>query len=290
MMKAYYNQLMKPNRTAFIYTISSTAGMTYTLPNYGNADFMVDWGDGNGQHVTTGRPTHVYSNSGNYVITITGTMQYFVSNGNYNCANIISVQSIGNVGLATFQAMFQGCVNLTHVDFIDPVNYTINEASYMFLGCSSLVSIPNVPAFNNILNGYVMFASCANLVNATSSTFDLVTNAQQMFQGCSKLTTIQYATFRSVQNAVFMLQGCVLLNSLPVATFQGLTNGYGAMDNCLAFSGTGYSNLLVNMSSTTRASGMYFGAAGVKYNTTGQTAKNSIITTYGCTFVDGGLL
>jgi surface protein len=132
----------------------------------GTFDFVIDWGDGNTDTITTwDQPEliHTYSEIGTYTITMTGVidgfnMQYF--SGDYG--KILSIQQWGNVKLPDGSGQFYFCFNLdlsTVSDVLDTSNLT--DISAMFGECYGLTTINNIELWDvsNIINMNSMFSN-----------------------------------------------------------------------------------------------------------------------------------
>ncbi|MBP5276820.1 MAG: BspA family leucine-rich repeat surface protein, partial [Lachnospiraceae bacterium] len=96
----------------------------------------------------------------------------------------------------------------------------LQNASYMFSGCSSLekVTFGNEFYTDSLNNTSYMFNGCSSLTTLNLSSFDMTkvtnnnNNVSGMFNGCSKLTTI-YAntTFDYSSKNIDMFSGCSML-------------------------------------------------------------------------------
>lgn len=114
---------------------------------------------------------------------------------------ILSIQQgqpgTGENTLKTYLS-YMGCDNLfayksslTEIDsFFDPsATEDITSMSGMFMGCSSLVSVPAL-ATQNVTNMQFMFQNCRNLREVAQIDTSNVSNMSFMFYGCSNLQTI----------------------------------------------------------------------------------------------------
>ena len=86
---------------SLIYTITTTGSHTIPTVNGYTYNFVVNWGDGNSNSVTSYNVgnSHTYSGSGTYTITITGTCQYLEFYSTTAATQIIRITSFGKVGI-----------------------------------------------------------------------------------------------------------------------------------------------------------------------------------------------
>ena len=100
---------------------------------------------------------------------------------------------------------------------------SVTDASYMFDGCTSLNSLPNINKFDtkNITNMYSMFSGCSSLNNLPDiSKWDTknVTNMGYMFYGCSSLSILPDISkwdIKNVTNIRSMFHGCKASLNIP---------------------------------------------------------------------------
>ncbi len=123
----------------------------------GKYNFIVDWGDGSTNTITTynqAETTHTYASIGTYTITITGYIRgwYFADTGDrlklisitqWGCLNFVN-------GIGTFSAAagstgsFKNCHNLTLDNVTDTPNFKgVTNLSYMF-GVTNFTTINNI--------------------------------------------------------------------------------------------------------------------------------------------------
>ena len=100
---------------------------------------------------------------------------------------------------------------------------------YMFRGCTSLISAPELPATTLAKNCYKnMFQGCTSLISAPELPATTLTNNcyQNMFQGCTSLTQAPALPATTLANNCYqyMFQGCTSLISAPELPATTLTN------------------------------------------------------------------
>ena len=98
----------------------------------------------------------------------------------------------------------------------------VNNLSYMFCGCTSLSSLPDIDKINtcNVSNLSCMFCGCSNLSLPDISKWDTkkVTNISAMFYKCELLNSlpdISKWNTDNIQNINGLFCGCSFLQSLP---------------------------------------------------------------------------
>ena len=106
----------------------------------------------------------------------------------------------------------------------------LENASYMFLGCSSLSSLPDLFALNSLNNAVMMFAGCSNVDTIPGGMVRLINNSAYMafmFSGCTSLTSdVKYImdegnshiTDSSYYNGVF--KDCTAISGYNTLTSQ----------------------------------------------------------------------
>ena len=167
-----------------LFDTTVSAGNTITLPLGGIVNVKISWGDGSRQTVTSaGNISHTYSSSGNYTVTVSGTVTSY-GNQSVNNIKLIAVTSWGDIGLTNLSNAFYNASNLKIVPVYLPS--TITDLSYSFYGASNFND--NLSGWNvsNITNMNFMFynASLFN-VNIGSWNVSSVTSMTSMFQNAT---------------------------------------------------------------------------------------------------------
>lgn len=110
--------------------------------------------------------------------------------------NLTALSSIKDWGFLTniknAAGVFQNATALKEL----PSDFTpfgrLENASYMFIGCSSLSSLPDLFALNSLNNAIMMFAGCSNVETIPGGMIRLINNSAYMsfmFSGCTSLTS-----------------------------------------------------------------------------------------------------
>ena len=87
------------------------AGFVYELGLFGDVDVHVDWGDGSSDDVTDAGPfAHTYAESGQYTITVSGSLTGFgqspYNNSLVGAEYLVGVSSFGDLGLTSLDFAF----------------------------------------------------------------------------------------------------------------------------------------------------------------------------------------
>ena len=153
---------------------------------------------------------------------------------NLNIKNhIITIKIIGINNIINASYMFDGCSSLISLPDICKWN-TINveDMSYMFSGCSSLTSLPDISKWNtiNVNNMSFMFDDCSSLTSLPDISKWNTDNDESMygmFYGCSSLISLpdisQWNT-DNVESTFSMFRGCSSLVSLPDISKWNINN------------------------------------------------------------------
>jgi len=181
-----------------------------------NYDFIVDWGDGNENQITSWNDVnkqHNYATDGEYQIKISGIMQGWgfidnIQDYNYNsedAAKVVSVDETGNTGLMTLEFGFNECNNLvgwseTNSNFTSsvtnmismfyyaesfnqPLNFdtsAVTNMSYMFLSATSFNQPLNFDT-SSVTNMVEMFSYATSFNQPLTFDTSAVTNMSYMF-------------------------------------------------------------------------------------------------------------
>jgi surface protein len=185
------------NSTAFISTwdTNNTSGgssafnqIQLPLKSNGTYDFVVYWGDGTQDTITSwnqAETLHTYTSAGIYTISLIGTIQGFAFEGAGDLNKILSITTFGNVILGDYSNwVFGGCVNLdlTAVqDVPDLSTMTTLEGMFNTYSFSTINNLENWD-LSNITNLLDMFNS-ASIFNQDIGGWNVsnVTNMSFMF-------------------------------------------------------------------------------------------------------------
>lgn len=216
----------------------SSASNQIQLPllSSGIYNFIVDWGDGSQDTITTWNQLetlHTYATSGIYTVSLTGTINGFVFGASGDILKILSISNFGNIVFGdTFLGIFSGCTNLDLTSVIDtPDLSSMTRVDNMFEDCTfSLINNLENWDVSNIVEFESMFRNCVNF-NQDISSWNL-TNANslaRMFLGAnsfnSQLNTWNVSNVNFMQ---FMFSGAnsfnQSLNSWDVSNVTDMNN------------------------------------------------------------------
>ena len=148
-----------------------------------------------------------------------------------NMTNLVSISGFGeNIDTATIldaNHMFYKCKSLTSLDLRKFESSNVSNMSYMFSGCSELITLSiDTSKFltNNVINMTYMFSDCKKLTAIDVSKFntDRVTNMSYMFNNCSNITTLNVSNFNTtnVTDMAYMFNNCSSVANLNVSGFN----------------------------------------------------------------------
>ena len=88
--------------------------------------------------------------------------------------------------------VFTGSITLRNQPFSSIAAYSYGEATNMFYGMSSIVSLSGLSSLSGLTNMNMMFYGCSSLTSLDVSDLDVssVTSIASMFYGCSSLATL----------------------------------------------------------------------------------------------------
>ena len=148
------NQFVSTWRTANTSTGSSTSTqVTLPLISTGTYNFVVQWGDGTSNTITTwnqAETTHTYSKSGTYQIKITSTCYGWCFNNSGDRLKLLSVEKWGNsFRTANDYGSFFGCSNLELQQVDDVLDLTgTTKLDTFFYQCEKLTKVRNINQWN----------------------------------------------------------------------------------------------------------------------------------------------
>jgi surface protein len=145
-----------------------TNGDTITLPlvSNGTYDFIVDWGDGNVDQITSWDQSdkiHPYDTSGSYTVKIYGTINGFSFNNSGDCLKLIEITQWGVLRLGNNGRYFFGCENLILSNVSDNLNLVgTTNLSFMFANCYSIDTAQYMEYWDisNVIDMHNMFMNC----------------------------------------------------------------------------------------------------------------------------------
>ena len=140
------------------------------------------------------------------------------------------VPSLDFTGSTSMYDLFRKCKSLKYIGNITGVE-NVTDTNYMFDGCSSLNTIPQMDT-SSVSSMNYMFRDCASLTTIPQLDTSSATNLGGMFQGCSSLTTIPELDTSSATNLGRMFQGCSSLTSIPQLNTSSVLSMEGMFQYC----------------------------------------------------------
>ena len=211
--KSKFKPFVSTWKTDNLSTGSSTATQVkLPLVSTGSYNFVVEWGDGTQNTITTwnqAQVTKTYSVAGTYQITIKGKCIGWVFNNTGDRLKILSVQQWGRLSLGTNQGnYFYGCANLNLSSVSDVLNLTGTiTLARLFQGCTSLTTINRINEWNliGVTSIQSIFESCSNFnqsinswdVSTVNSMGGLFANASKFNQPLNLWNTSSVSNFNS---------------------------------------------------------------------------------------------
>ncbi|PKL77660.1 MAG: hypothetical protein CVV25_13965 [Ignavibacteriae bacterium HGW-Ignavibacteriae-4] len=304
LMQAQIGMMMgrKEKVLPFISTwVTSAPNESITLPllsSGGQYDFVVDWGDGNIETITTNSAIHNYATASTQTITISGLINGWKFNGSgdkdkitdisqwgclkgagnaafYNCRNLqVSATDIFNTeGITDFSDQFALCTSLTNLDVSNWDMSSGIEFDYQFYGCQSLTSL-NVAGWD-VSSG---------------------TDFSSQFQSCNNLTTLDVSGWDVSSGTYFFAQfaNCSSLTGLDVSGWDVSSGTY--FGNFMSFGPSMttpiYNQTLINWKDKLQSSPTFtdidFGGSQYNLAPNPAAAARADIETLGWTITDGG--
>lgn len=257
----------------------SSTNTQFALPlvSTGTYNFVVNWGDGTSNTITTWNQAETiktYSNIGTYNIKITGTLIGWRFNNTGDILKLLSINSWGNMRLGTTQGgYFYGCANLTLTSVSDVLNLTGTTSLFAaFASCTSLTTVNRINEWN------------------TSA----VTNMSAMFQSATAFNqNISSLNTQSVTNMSFMFNFATAFNqnigNWNVSNVTNFTN-FMTGKTPATFSSTNLDAIYNGWSSRPVKPNVSISFGTAKYTAAGQAGKNILTgAPNNWTIIDGGI-
>jgi len=182
-----------------------------------------------------------------------------------NCDKLISAENLilpQELAQGCYCAMFQGCTSLTTVPELPATAITLATQCYdsMFYGCTSLTTAPELPATTLATYCYQsMFFGCTALTTAPVLPATILTIGcyNSMFKGCTALTTAPELPATTLADTCYanMFNGCTALTTAPVLPATSLYKCYGCYNNM--FQGCSNLNYIKAMFTTSPSTSEY---------------------------------
>jgi hypothetical protein len=203
----------------------------------------------------------------------------------FNCTSLVTLDVCEFPMLADSRFMFYNCSNLKT---ISKIKFDLTSSmGYTFTNCTKLESIP-LGVFGAMYDDG-LFANLTKLYNIPEATCNSITTANTLFLNCTSLVSVPKLTLYNAINCRQTFEGCTALKNVPSIVLKNLVDGSYGFFRGVTLNTTEYSNMLIRTVAAGPKTGSYLVAGNSKYNAAGQTARNTLINTYGWTITDGGL-
>jgi len=185
------------------------------LTNTGTYNFVVEWGDGSSDTITSytqPEVIHTYSTPGTYNVTMNGVITGFRFNNGGDAEKIIDISEFLALTIID-NAAFYGCANL-NISATDAPTIAGGDLSYMFRGCSLLTNInPDEWDTSSVTNMSYMFNSCSKFNQQVSSlNTSNVIDMSNMFYSCLLFNQSLSFDTAKVENMAAMFRNCYVFN------------------------------------------------------------------------------
>lgn len=297
-----FMRLLSPSAfTGFIITVKTdnagTSGSNqFTIPIgvTGTFNYNISTSDGHNITGVSTSYTLTFSGTGTYDVYISGDFSWIYFAGGGDRLKLIDIKQWGDIVWGDFYQSFRGCSNLTTLTATDAPNLaSVTRTWYMFLLCTSFNTNINHWNVSNITNMRGMFESCS-LFNSPLNSWNVsnVTDFAAIFRRCYAFN--QPLNSWNISSGLLMfrlLESCTVFNqdisSWDINQSTDLSN---LLNLTLNFSTTNYDALLIAWEAQAP---IYYGTisfGNAKYTLGGaaDTARASLISTYGWVITDGG--
>ena len=148
----------------------------------------------------------------------------------YRCKSLKYIGNItGTESVTDTNYMFDGCSSLTTIPQLN--TSSVSSMEYMFRDCASLTTVPQMDT-SRVSSMRGMFDGCSSLTTVPQLNTISATNLSGMFSGCSSLTTVSQMDTSSATNLSLMFNGCSSLTTVPQLNTSSATNLSGMFSGC----------------------------------------------------------
>ena len=219
-----------------LFTVDASINTTLTITNLStsptyNYSGLINWGDGSADTPLTGVLTgtsipHTFGSTGTFQVRVSGAYVPFI--GADAQTNVVSVESLGNIGLVGTNTMFRDCTNLVSAR---TGNNIPEVGTSIFNGCTSLTSI-NLPGSGNMSLGIGAIKGCTSLTSFVISN-NFVGIGSSAFEDCSNLASMTIGSGVS-SLGTYVFRGCTSLGSISCLATTAPTLGTGVFGDVSA--------------------------------------------------------
>lgn len=308
LMVAFGLTLVAPPASAAGTTFSSTWDTTKTstgssgsnqiklpLIATGNYNFVVDWGDGSTNTITSwnqAETTHTYASSGVKNLSIAGTIKGWQFANVGDKLKITDISAWGPLQLGNDGAYFWGAANLNLTATDGPDLSATNNLSNMFLNASKLNAdlsswdVSGVTNLNGAFRGAVMFNG-----NISNWNVSAVTTMNGTFRGATAFNSdISGWNVGAVTNMSSMFNAAPAFDRNLAAWNVTNVSDMASMFASAGVSRANYDSLLIGWASQAVKANVEFNAGSSKYTQGPASAAHTTLTANrGWDITDGGV-
>jgi surface protein len=271
---------LNPNLILEIDTSFATLGtdLVYELGLFGDVDVHVDWGDGSPDSdvAVAGPFAHTYATSGQYTITVSGSLTGFGASSLAGAEYLTAVTSFGDLGIESLAYAFYGSENLVNVPAVLPA--TVTDMSAMFRDASSFDQSLSSWDTANVTNMGMMFYGALSFDQSLSS-WDTanVTNMGMMFYYAFSFDqSLSSWDTANVTDMSAMFYYASSFDQSLGAWDIGLVDNMGSMLDNSALSVANYDATLIGWEDGPKQNNVTLGALGLSFSSLGSDARLSL--------------
>jgi len=255
-----------------------STGFVYELGLLGDVDVQVDWGDGSPDSdvAVAGPFAHTYATSGQYTITVSGSLTGFGASSLAGAEYLTAVTSFGDLGIESLAYAFYGSENLVNVPAVLPA--TVTDMSAMFRDASSFDQSLSSWDTANVTNMGMMFYGALSFDQSLSS-WDTanVTNMGKMFYYAFSFDqSLSSWDTANVTDMSAMFYYASSFDQSLGAWDIGLVDNMGSMLDNSALSVANYDATLIGWEDGPKQNNVTLGALGLSFSSLGSDARLSL--------------
>ena len=163
----YEEPVAEPFKMTIDTTQPGSASDTFVLPLQSTTNnFVIDWGDGNSETVTSVTSvSHTYKSVGGiYQISLDGSFDGIRFNNTGDKLKVLSIDKWGGNEWQTFNGTFAGCSNMIAAYSDTPNSSNVISCNTMFESCTLFNGLVNFD-MSNVTATFRMFKQCINFNN-----------------------------------------------------------------------------------------------------------------------------